>query len=394
MHTNRWSKQAFVRVLALSITCKQSTVIEKTIEYNIPLHLAFVDYHKAFDSIEKWAFLTALDDARVDSRYAALLKNIYDDATFHVKIDDDLETMKIDLGKGVRQGDTISPKLFTLALENVFKKLNWVEKGLKIDGVYLNHLRFADDIVLISTDIHELKSMLQDLNHKSNQIGLKMNLDKTKILSNSLENITIDNINVEKVEQYIYLGHAIKNEKENQTLEIKRRTQLSWAAFGKLSFILKDRKIPIHLKRKTYDTCILPVATYGLETMAITRKMAEQLRVTQRAMERAMLNISLRDKIPNTEIRRRTKVTDIMEKIATLRWQWVAHVARQDTNRWSHKVTFWRPRETKRSVGRPKKRWIDDITAVAGKQWMRIAKDREAWKQLEEAYVQQWMNEG
>ncbi|CAG9839740.1 unnamed protein product [Diabrotica balteata] len=123
--------------------------------------------------------------------------------------------------------------------------------------------------------------------------------------------------------------------------------------------------------------------------MVITRKMAEQLRVTQRA-----INISLRDKIPNTEIHLRTKITDIMGKIATLRWQWVAHVERQDTNRWSHKGTFWRPRKTIRSVGRPKKRWIYDITAVAGKQWMRIAKDRKAWKELEEAYVQQWINEG
>ncbi|CAG9839154.1 unnamed protein product [Diabrotica balteata] len=72
-------------------------------------------------------------------------------------------------------------------------------------------------------------------------------------------------------------------------------------------------------------------------------------------MERAMLNISFRDKIPNTEIRRRTKVTDIMGKTATLRWQWVAHVARQATNRCSHKLTFWRPLKTKGSMNRGKK---------------------------------------
>lgn len=105
------------------------TVIEKTTEYNIPLHLAFVDYQKAFDSIETWSFLTAMEDARIDSRYSAIIKNIYDKATFHVKIDDDLKTDKILLGKGVRQGDTISPKLFTLALENVFKKLEWEKRA-------------------------------------------------------------------------------------------------------------------------------------------------------------------------------------------------------------------------------------------------------------------------
>lgn len=51
-----------------------------------------------------------MDDARIDSRYSAIINNIYDNATFHVKIDDDPKTDKIQLGKGVRQGDTISPK--------------------------------------------------------------------------------------------------------------------------------------------------------------------------------------------------------------------------------------------------------------------------------------------
>lgn len=370
------------------------TLIEKTTEYNIPIHLAFVDYHKAFDSIETWAFLTAMEDARIDSRYCNIIKNIYDKATFHVKIDDDLKTDKILLGKGVRQGDTISPKLFTLALENVFKQLAWEEKGLNVDGIRLNHLRFADDVVLISTDIEELNVMLKELNAKSKEIGLKMNINKTKIMSNSLHNITIDNTIIENVDHYIYLGHTIKIGKENQSAEIKRRIHLAWVAFGKLSYIFKDNRIPIYLKRKAYDSCILPVITYGLESMSLTRRTAEQLRVTQRAMERIMLGVTLRDKIHNSEIRNRTKITDVMKQIASLKWQWTGHIARQDTNRWTQRVTCWRPRETKRSIGRPQKRWIDDVQKVAGKKWMRIARDREAWKHLEEAYIQQWMEQG
>jgi len=49
-------------------------------EYNIPLHLAFVDFRKAFDFIEIWAFLQAMDDARIDSRCTKLLKYIYENA--------------------------------------------------------------------------------------------------------------------------------------------------------------------------------------------------------------------------------------------------------------------------------------------------------------------------
>jgi len=78
--------------------------------------------------------------------------------------------------------------------------LAWEKKGLNIDGVYLNHLRFADDIVLISPDIEELKAMLTELNEISKKIGLKMNLNKTKVMSTIQDSITIDKTTLEKVD--------------------------------------------------------------------------------------------------------------------------------------------------------------------------------------------------
>ncbi|XP_028178380.1 uncharacterized protein LOC114365882 [Ostrinia furnacalis] len=63
------------------------------------------------------------------------------------------------LERGVRQGDTISPKLFNAALENIFKELDWTSKGIIIDGERLNNLRFADDIALISDSIEDMIDM-------------------------------------------------------------------------------------------------------------------------------------------------------------------------------------------------------------------------------------------
>jgi len=86
-------------------------------------------------------FLTVLENARTDSRYSAHLRRSYFPRRPNNR--------KAWQGSG--QGDIISPKLITLSLESVFKKLDWNGKGLKIDGLYLSHLRFADDIELIST---------------------------------------------------------------------------------------------------------------------------------------------------------------------------------------------------------------------------------------------------
>ncbi|CAH2243696.1 jg8756 [Pararge aegeria aegeria] len=119
-----------------------------------------------------------------------------------------------------------------------------------------------------------------------------------------------------------------------------------------------------------------------------------RLRVTQRAMERAMLGVSLRDRIRNVEIRRRTKVTDIAQRVAKLKWQWAGHIVRRKDGRWGPKVLEWQPRTGKRSVGRPPTRWIDDIKRVAGSRWIQAAQNRGTWNSLQKTYVQQWTSIG
>lgn len=236
--------------------------------------------------------------------------------------------------------------------------------------------------------------MLQELKEASQAVGLKVNLQKTKIMSpNSNLQVRIDNHSIEVVEEYVYLGHTIKLGKDNQTAEITRRIGLAWAAFGRLSYILREMRIPINLKRKVYDTCILPVVTYGLETATLTGGSARRLRVCQRAMERAMLGVSLRDRIRNEEIRERTGVVDVIERIARLKRQWAGHVARNN-HKWTKTLMQWRPRNSRRGIGRPQTRWRDDIQRHAGKNWMYTAQERTAWKQMEEAYVQEWMSTG
>ncbi|PZC80416.1 hypothetical protein B5X24_HaOG214718 [Helicoverpa armigera] len=101
--------------------------------------------------------------------------------------------------------------------------------------------------------------------------------------------------------------------------------------------------------------------TYGTESgLSLSSKVA------QRAKESAMLGVSLRDRIRNEEIHGRTKVTDIAHRISKLKWQWAGQIARRADCRWGRKVLEWRPRTSKRRVGRPPTRWTDDLIKVAG----------------------------
>ncbi|CAH2246697.1 jg3536 [Pararge aegeria aegeria] len=110
-----------------------------------------------------------------------------------------------------------------------------------------------------------------------------------------------------------------------------------------------------------------------------------RLIVTQRAFERVMLGIYLRDQIRNEEIRRRTRVTDIAQRVAKLKWQWAGLIARRTNERWGSKVLESQPRTGNCSVGRP---------PTAGSRWIQAAQSREVSNGLQKTYIQQWTSVG
>ena len=365
-------------------------IIEKCNEFNIPLCLAFIDYEKAFDSIEHWAIFEALKDIGIHETYVNILKDIYTEATAKIHIENQVsEAIKIQ--RGVRQGDPISPKLFTATIEKVFKNSELEQRGLIIDGEPLTDLRFADDVVTPTIGVKNNETQLNVINEESKKIGLAIHRGKTKFITNynTDEKIFIEGIEIEKVESYKYLGQMIST--ENRTLEeVLTRIKTGWSVFYKYKEIFLDKDLPMSLKRKAYNQCVIPTLSYGSQTWSLTKEIVNKLEVCQRAMERKILGIKLQDKISNKEIREKTKLNDILRVITKSKWKWAGHVARMTDNRWTIRSTEWQVRDGKRSRGRPKRRWQDDIYKYQGASWTRAAKDRQRWKDLVEGYFQQW----
>lgn len=87
--------------------------------------------------------------------------------------------------------------------------------------------------------------------------------------------VTIDNQTLQVVDEYVYLGHNIRLEKNNQTAEINKRIEKTWAAFRKLAYILQEPKVPINLKRK--DSCVVTIASYEMDTVTFSKKSANRI---------------------------------------------------------------------------------------------------------------------
>ena len=173
-----------------------SQIIEKAKEYRFNICLGFVDYEKAFDSLDHQSLLHALDKHISDVKYIRLIKAIYREPSARVHLES-TTTEAFKILKGVRQGDPT--KLFTAAMEDVFRNLDWQSNGIMIYGEYLTHLRFADDILLVSHDPLELQTMIRELNEESIKAWLKMNTKKTQVMKcNRLQDniITVDGKNI------------------------------------------------------------------------------------------------------------------------------------------------------------------------------------------------------
>ncbi|KAK6761771.1 hypothetical protein RB195_022742 [Necator americanus] len=126
-----------------------SQLIEVSRKYEMPLCLTIIDLKKAFDSVKTEMVMEALDNPGVPTKCRKVLRELYSD--FTTRILPFYKNIIIDVKRGVRQVDKISPNVFTATLENhSIRRLEWDDMRVKVDGLQLHHLCFADEIVLIT----------------------------------------------------------------------------------------------------------------------------------------------------------------------------------------------------------------------------------------------------
>ena len=153
-------------------------------------------------------------------------------------------------GKGVCQGCILSPHLFNLYTEYIMQndRLDESQAGIKTAGRNINNLRYADDTTLIAESKEELKSLLMKLKEESEKAGLKLNIQKTKImLSDPIISRQIEGEKVETVTNFIFLGSRITVDGDCSH-EIKRCLLLGRKCVTKLNSVLKNKDLTLLTK--------------------------------------------------------------------------------------------------------------------------------------------------
>ena len=205
------------------------------------LYIHFVVDHKKL-----WKILKEMG---IPDHLTCLLRNLYAGQEATVRTGHGT-TDWFQIGKGVCQVCILSPCLFNLYAEYITWNagLDEAQAGIKIAGRNINHLRYEDDTTLMAESEEELKSLLMKVKVESEKVGLKLNIQKTKIMATGpITSWQIDRETVETVSDFILGGSKITADGDCSH-EIKRRLLLGRKVMTNLDSILKSRDVTFWLE--------------------------------------------------------------------------------------------------------------------------------------------------
>ena len=230
-------------------------IMEQSLEWRTPLCINFVDYEKALDSLDRNVLWDLMANYGIPSKIISLVKNTYEGTNCRILHEGGL-TESFSIESGVRQGCLLSSFLFLLAVDWIMKETTTgLRNGIQWSLVeQLEDLDFADDLALLAHTRTQMQAKTTKLEAVSSKLGLKINMDKTKTIkinSNVKEQIMINNLGIEDVTSFTYLGSVI-NIMGGTDEDVMARIGKARSAFNTLASIWRSREISTTTKLRIF----------------------------------------------------------------------------------------------------------------------------------------------
>ena len=267
-------------------------LIQKAREFNRPLYFCLLDLQKAYDSINREALWQSLRRSfSIPEKIISILQALHHNTTGIVRAEEQTSE-KFPINVGVKQEDVLSPVLFNLFLDAVTRVAmnKHPDKGVSLEycddapilfnyrhklnqKLMIQSLAYADDIVLVSSNLDDLNCLVQSVNQTFNNFGIQLNLAKNKYMHmtpESTQSMTHQTpMNIEIVNSFKYLGSMLSN---NSLIEEDINNRLSKASKvfrGLNRLIWYKTSIRLETKIKLFRSIILSILLYGSETWCL-----------------------------------------------------------------------------------------------------------------------------
>ena len=240
--------------------------------------ICFIAYAKGFDCVEHKKLQKILKDMGIPDHFTCLLRNLYSGQEETVRTGHGM-TDWFQIGKGVHQGYVLSLCLFNLYAEYIVQnnRLDEAEAGIKIARRNINNLRYADDTTFTAESKEELNSLLMKIKEESEKAGLKINIQKTKIMaSGPITSWQINGQTLETMTGFVLGGSKITADGDCSH-EIKRCLLLGRKAVTKLDSILKSRDITLPTNVRIVKAMVFPIVMCGCESWTIKKAECQRI---------------------------------------------------------------------------------------------------------------------
>ena len=367
-------------------------LIEGIKEKNLKAIITFVDFKKAFDTLNRNNMFKILLAYGIPTIIVEAIETLYKGTKAKV-LTPDGENKSFNITTGVLQGDTLAPFLFIIVLDYAMRmavKGKQLDLGFeltrkqsrRVPAKVITDLSYADDIALISQDIEQAQELLSNVETQALKLGLKINSRKTEIMAFSQsEPINIHSLlneDIKVVNNFKYLGAWMSS--SSKDFEIRKA--LAWQACHKLKK-LWNSKLKRKLKIRTFQATIESILLYGSETWTIDKSLERRINGCYTRLLRMILNVSWRDHITNVELYKELpKITDV---ITTRRLRIAGHCIRHD-DEVAHDLILWQPTSGKSNRGRKAVTYIDNLKKDTGlddvNEIRNVMMIRDDWKKI------------
>lgn len=327
----------------------------KAWEYAAPLHLAFIDLRKAFDSVPRNALWCVLRAYGVPPLLVELLMDLHTGTQAAVRLGT-LMGESFEVSSGVRQGCVIAPMLFNVYIDFVVRQaLARMPDTCGVSVAFGFHgtlsapaddrvtyrtriplLMYADDMALTCSSAEELLQFLQVMDDVCAECGLCINAAKTEVMSVDRKGkdplaaeIVLRGGRVKQVTQFKYLGSLVTS---NCTFEaeINARIAKAGAAFHGLRHVwdAPSREFPVGLKSVVYETCVRTVLLFGSESWALPDALLHRLSVFHHNCLRQILGVRRSDRHSSNYLYNRCAEHPIKDHLSCYRLRQLGHIVR------------------------------------------------------------------
>ena len=229
----------------------------------LPVVMTFVDFRKAFDSIDRKQMLKILRHYGIPEQIVKSIEVLYCDTNSTVIVDGVLSDL-FEVMTGVLQGDVLAPFIFIIIIDWVLRQSDLDSLGFtmvprrsrRYPEEKLSNLGFADDITLLANSVKDAQSQLNKIAQAAAEVGLNINIGKTKVLALNLPapKITLNDVELEVVNDFEYLGSYIASTDH----DIQCRKGKAWGAFWKLKRVWQSTA-PMALKMDISKSSVLSI---------------------------------------------------------------------------------------------------------------------------------------